>query len=219
VGEAKVAPSSGVVFQHFQSPAAVPRLHTWEDTPRDCMWTDSNVRASKHRQGWQHPGEKRTWVNAPKQAIMHLELWVIPLLFTRHIIFPPPWPQWDGSWSWKKSTSSALWFFPQPDGSLIFGSSCSYNFRAQDCIREPKFPPWMPSSAQCWEERSLAGAGSYWGGRSPPLLFQEPQPPSWLQAAGLLQISFPMITLKITCDLGWLSLFRLFLSLLLFLSL
>lgn len=149
---------------HFQAPAAAPSLRTLGVT-KGC-----HVNRQQRMPCAAHPSthktgsiqlKKRIWVNAATQALMHLDLCTMPLLF----IPLPPWPSsWLRQWSRPQSElypnrmaagarkSPPPWpfgIFPHPDGILIFGSTCNYNFRAQDCIQEPKFPPWMPSSAQC----------------------------------------------------------------------
>lgn len=205
VDEAKVIPSLGNAFQlraaAFPVTCSCPQaahLRGHEGMAREEAATYAACCASKHPRGRRRSGKKRMWVNAATQALIHLDLCAMPLLFIPLRYFPAPVaqhsaetveqtlgrvvPQRDGSRSWKKSTFLALWVFfpPHPDGIFIFGSSCNYNFRAQDWIWKRKFPPWMPSSAQCRERRSLAGARSCWGGRPPPLLFQGLRPPFWL---------------------------------------
>lgn len=106
---------------HFQSPAAVPRLHILGDTKGQHMNRQQHMRLAAFG------GKKRTWVNAPMQALMHLDLCTMPLLFILSHYFPAPVvqhlaetveqtlervvPQRDGSRSWKKSTSLALLVF------------------------------------------------------------------------------------------------------------
>lgn len=144
---------------HCQSPGYVPRLHTLEDTKwqhmnrQQCM--QCAVHPSTHKPG-STQGKKTMWVNTLPQALMHLDLWMMPLHFIPPHSFPAPMakhstemteqtvPQWDGSRSRKKSTSLALLFFwgyfSPSRWDHKFGSSFSY-FRAQNWIQEPKFPP------------------------------------------------------------------------------
>lgn len=154
---------------HFQSAVAVPRLHTLGDTEGWRMDRRQHMQCGAHpstREAGSVQGKKRMWANTATQALMHLDLCTTPLLFIPLRYCPAPVaqrsaemveqtleraaPQRDGSRSWKTPTSLALWvFFPHPAAIFFFGSSCDYHFRAQDWICGPKFPPWMPSSAQC----------------------------------------------------------------------
>lgn len=81
---------------HFQTPAAVPTLHTLGDTKgwhvnrQQCM--QHAACPSTHKAG-SIQGKQRIWANAATQALMHLDLCMMPLLFIPLHYFPAPMAQ------------------------------------------------------------------------------------------------------------------------------